>query len=343
MKTKLLKIGLVTGFIALISGLVLATIGVSTQGLEQLESATAPEEVHLTYDKIDSLDLNFYNKQVVIEESPDQQVHVRYFEFTYLSQKLKVTAEAGHLSISNTYAGVSNAYPVRTFGELLNRDKRDSELLTIQIPKETVLSKVDIVVPNYDMVTISNQHIKELNSAANLNLTASQVDGGQWNIYDHWFHIEDSQIKDITITQTSSAELSIQNSRLENVAVRSDGVWSRFIADQVTLAGDVTIEGYYAKMDINLADDSKTTTSLDISLDDMPKNTYYDEDLEEWVEDDDAYDYSYSPSEPSSLTLSDQLKQDADINEELRFKKTVKDEKAKLRIVGLGGNQVTIK
>ena len=93
--------------VACLLGLGLILAGLASGGLQDLvrSSATSTKmaKQEETYDNIHSLDLELNNRSVVIEESPDDKVHLTYYQGDgKTSEKVTTKTENGSLYIKES-------------------------------------------------------------------------------------------------------------------------------------------------------------------------------------------------------------------------------------------------
>ena len=359
MKNKWMKFGLIFGFVSLIVGLALGAIGLSNKGVEQLKAATKPQEVHLTFDSVESLDIQLYEREIIIEPtSPDDKVHVTYQNLENVNYGLDINENNKKLTIHQKTVDftVFNS-PLTLAGEALNYEDTDY-LVTVQVPKGTELKKIYNGNATWQFISVKDINVQELTGTAGFHLENVTISKAELSGWANQFYAEDSHIKNLTLNASGSSGINLINTTLEDSTITSDNWINNFYTNVLTIVGDVDIQVVGGTIELGLTADSKKTIDFDIKLEEFNPRQYVDEDGD-WLDNEDDVewgvteyydengDYLYETEsrieEALQLTIADDIKKDAETDKAFEFKKTVKNAKGKLTIKGTGPNHITIK
>ncbi|MBY5033975.1 hypothetical protein K6V78_02615 [Streptococcus gallolyticus] len=258
---KKLTISIIVGFASVILGLVLAGIGFFSGGLEKLENISQPQEIHKSYANLSSLTFEYLPQSVLIQESPDNRYHVSYYNSpNNLHSSIRLNKDKDNLSLSIRSSQIRIKGFLQVFGEVLAERNLNSQIITIQIPKNKSLKKLKGF--NGNSITIENSKIETIDFDGNINLMNSEIAGGNINGYS--LNIQQSKLKNLTISSPSSPNY-ISNSTLENVTI-SD--YHQLDAQQVTLLGENTFKPISESLtltNLDLTDKNLAELSLNIS------------------------------------------------------------------------------
>ncbi|MTB63586.1 DUF4097 family beta strand repeat protein [Streptococcus sp. zg-86] len=264
---KKVTITLLTGFIALILGLILCGVGYFMGGIEDIQAIATPSLTEETYKDIKEITIDSQTRTVQVDESPDDKFHVRYANFDnfrYRSLALKQDKQ------TLTIQGKDPKFHIQGIMQFLGQElaihmRRNHELreLTILVPKEKTLETLSGW--NYmDSLLLNKVHIKNLDWSGFVDAENVKLEGGLVRISSgRSISFQHSHLKNMTI-DTPVAIQSYQTSTLENVTIQK--------ADSIQLH-DTTILGtakmetagpYHADINIRLSEKSQKDTQLDV-------------------------------------------------------------------------------
>lgn len=291
---KKLTIAIIIGFVSLITGLILAGVGLFTGGISRLEAVSKPEQVEKSYPSLSAIQLEHLPYTINIKESSDHLFHVSYANSknNAFQSLLSVKEKDGTLTISSQETEFSIQGIMQFFGEELAKRKIDVYSITIEVPKGTKLDKVsstNAYTYHYDNIYIENVHIKELSidQGGALYLSNVQLDGG--NLTNAYTDISGSTIKNTSISGQGERVVLYQ-SKLENITIEN---YSQLELIDGTLIGNnqfIPLENRaYTVTNIDLTDSSLADVNLSIQnkLDRrkiVESMGYYYETEEEWEE-----------------------------------------------------------
>lgn len=279
---KKITITLSLGFIAVISGLILCGIGYFMGGIEDLETIATPSLTEETYPDIREIKLEPISRPVRLEQSPDNQFHIRYANVDSLRHHTLTLEQANQTLIleeKDTNLHIKGIMQFLGQELALRRDQQLQEL-TILVPKGKTIEKLsgrDYFTNSF--LTLNNVHIKELDWSGYVNGdNVTMADGAIHSSTSGSLHFTNSHLKNMTIDASVDTQL-YQASILENVKIQKAG--SVHLHD-TTILGTTQVEtsGFeHAYLHINLSEKSKKDTQLDLSVtynwEQLRKNYYY--------------------------------------------------------------------
>ncbi|MBF0819824.1 DUF4097 family beta strand repeat-containing protein [Streptococcus acidominimus] len=279
---KKVTITLLTGFIALISGLILCGIGYFMGGIEDIKAIATPNLIEETYQDIHEIRLDSTSKDVRLEQSPDDQFHVRYsnvdnfhhqpLKLQQVKQTLTVEAEDAKLHIKGIMQFLGQ--------ELAFSRNRELQELVILVPKEKTIEKLSGGNPFYNSyISLNNIHINYLDWAGYIsgdNVTMESGTIHSSNIGS--FYFSNSHLKNMMIDAPVATQ-SYQTSTLENVTIQNA---SSIFLNDTTIIGTTKVEtvgAYHSPINVDLSAKSKKDTQLDLTItydwEKLYQNYYY--------------------------------------------------------------------
>ena len=254
---------------ACLLGLGLILAGLASGGLQDLVKSsvantkmTKQEEI---YDTIHSLNLELSNRSVVIGESPDDKVHLTYYQGDgKTTEKISTKAEHGSLYIKESSFFININSGLRSLLGLINGDLERTQQITLSLPKGRNLEQVKASLANGSL-SINDLTIKKLKadlSNGSIELSHSQIETGS---------IENDN-GSIELVQTSLTDTQIS---LSNGSITSD---------KLTLKGNINMSSSNGSIDLHLAEETYKAISLDLQTDlgdiELPKDmqTSHDQD-----------------------------------------------------------------
>lgn len=343
MKTKKHLLTLI-GFITLISGIILATIGFLSNGFDELSKLSVPVHKEASFDNITSLELSLFNYYIETEESPDNKIHVsyQYFEDDKTNQIL-VKEEKGKLRIIQTdYYGSVVQLPISAISRELSEQKNQTYILKLSLPKNMTLEELSGAGVLGEPLHLSDIHIKNINYSDFIYGENVQIDGG--TIFRGDFI--NSQLKNVNVQNYSS--MTLTNSTLENATV-SYNSWFKVEKSHIK---NTTITGEYADFvatDLTLENSDLTFEQAEVDIKNLTlkgKNTITNGDQDH-----------YGRESHMTISLSDKSRDSSNLNLEItrpftintkdikdltindnKASRTVKDSKDSLTIINNLGN-----
>ena len=134
-------------------GLGLLLIGLTSGGLQDLvrssvSSANMAKQEE-TYDNIHSLDLELNNRSVVIGESPDDKVHLTYYQGDgKITEKVATKAKNGSLYIQEARSFINISSGLRSLLGLIDGELERTQQITLSLPKGRNLEQVKASLAN---------------------------------------------------------------------------------------------------------------------------------------------------------------------------------------------------
>lgn len=301
MKKKVM-ISLVGSFIALISGLILCGIGLFTGGVTDIIEIATPPLITESYEDIDKILLDFQSNTVTIEQSPDDQFHVRYVGLArHGFQPFTLTYEDKTLSLEyekNTW----NFPGIMHFlgRELAIHAEPEMTTITILVPKNQVIE--EITGGNYySLLNLQNIQVKNLYWNGQVFAENVKMTGGEIAISDSPHQRSDftnSHLKDMTIS-SDTIQYSFFTSTLDNVTFDEVGLVEFY---DTTFLGTTKLNTssslIHHTLPIYLSDKSQTDTQIHLTV------TYDLESLKEY------YMTQYNPYHFSYEEDDDQIEKD---------------------------------
>ncbi|MGQ7356932.1 DUF4097 family beta strand repeat-containing protein [Streptococcus suis] len=265
---KKLTIALITGFVSLISGLILVGIGFFSGGLNRLEEIAKPNQVQTSYTSLSEIQIKDLPHSVTIKESTDGLFHVSYANSKNNTHNtVEVTEKNGILALSSKNPQLSIQGIMQVLGERLADDTIDIYSVTIEVPTG---KQLDRLISNntynsyFDSLYIENVHIKEMTveQGRMLYLNNVQLDSG--TVSSYYTNISKSTIKNTTISAQGD-NIHFYQTQLENVSVENYGQLDLI---EGTLLGDNKFlpheDRAYTVTNIDLTDQSLADINLQI-------------------------------------------------------------------------------
>ena len=259
---------------ACLLGLGLILAGLASGGLQDLvrSSATSTKRAKQeeTYDNIHSLNLDLSNRSVIIEESPDDKVHLTYYQGDgKTTEKISTKAENGSLYIKESSFFINISSGLRSLLSLINGDLERTQQITLSLPKGRNLEEVKASLANGSL-SINDLTIKKLKadlSNGSIELSHSQIQTGS---------IESAN-GSIELVQTSLTDTQIS---LANGSIHSD---------KLTLKGNINMSSDNGSIDLHLTEETYKAISLDLQTDigdiEVPKEMQTSHEQEDFIGD----------------------------------------------------------
>ncbi|RKV89075.1 MAG: hypothetical protein D8H99_35225, partial [Streptococcus sp.] len=234
---------------ACLLGVGLILVGLASGGLQDLVRSSAAStkmaKQEETYDNIHSLNLDLSNRSVVIGESPDDKVHLTYYQGDgKTSEKVTTKTENGSLYIKESSFFININSGLRSLLGLINGDLERTQQITLSLPKGRNLEQVKASLANGSL-SINDLTIKKLKadlSNGSIELSQSQIKSGS---------IESAN-GSIELVQTSLTDTQIS---LSNGSITSD---------KLTLKGNINMSSSNGSIDLHLAEETYKAISLDL-------------------------------------------------------------------------------
>ena len=259
---------------ACLLGVGLILVGLASGGLQDLVRSSAAStkmaKQEETYGNIHSLNLDLSNRSVVIEESPDDKVHLTYYQGDgKTTEKISTKAENGSLYIKESSFFININSSLRSLLGLINGDLERTQQITLSLPKGRNLEQVKASLANGSL-SINDLTIKKLKadlSNGSIELSHSQIETG--NI--------ESANGSIELVQTSLTDTQIS---LSNGSITSD---------KLTLKGNINMSSDNGSIDLHLTEETYKAISLDLQTDlgdiEVPKDMQTSHDQEDFIGD----------------------------------------------------------
>ena len=259
---------------ACLLGLGLILAGLASGGLQDLVrssvSSAKMAKQEETYGNIHSLNLDLSNRSVVIEESPDDKVHLTYYQGDgKTTEKISTKAENGSLYIKESSFFININSGLRSLLGLINGDLERTQQITLSLPKGRNLEQVKASLANGSL-SINDLTIKKLKadlSNGSIELSHSQIETGS---------IENDN-GSIELVQTSLTDTQIS---LSNGSITSD---------KLTLKGNINMSSDNGSIDLHLTEETFKAISLDLQTDlgdiEVPKDMQTSHDQEDFIGD----------------------------------------------------------
>ena len=259
---------------ACLLGLGLILLGVASGGLQDLVkssvASTKMAKQEETYDNIHSLNLDLSNRSVIIEESPDDKVHLTYYQGDgKTTEKISTKAENGSLYIKESSFSININSGLRSLLSLINGELEKTQQITLSLPKRRNLEQVKASLANGSL-SINDLTIKKLKadlSNGSIELSQSQIESG--NI--------ESANGSIELVQTSLTDTQIS---LSNGSITSD---------KLILKGNINMSSSNGSIDLHLTEETYKAISLDLQTDigdiELPKEMQTSHEQEDFIGD----------------------------------------------------------
>ena len=259
---------------ACLLGVGLILVGLASGGLQDLVRSSAAStkmtKQEETYGNIHSLNLDLSNRSVIIGESPDDKVHLTYYQGDgKTSEKVTTKTENGSLYINESSFFININSGLRSLLGLINGDLERTQQITLSLPKGRNLEQVKASLANGSL-SINDLTIKKLKadlSNGSIELSQSQIKSGS---------IESAN-GSIELVQTSLTDTQIS---LSNGSITSD---------KLTLKGNINMSSSNGSIDLHLAEETYKAISLDLQTDlgdiELPKDIQTSYDREDFIGD----------------------------------------------------------
>ena len=259
---------------ACLLGVGLILVGLASGGLQDLVRSSAAStkmaKQEETYGNIHSLNLDLSNRSVVIEESPDDKVHLTYYQGDgKTTEKISTKAENGSLYIKESSFSININSGLRSLLGLINGDLERTQQVILSLPKGRNLEEVKASLANGSL-SINDLTIKKLKadlSNGSIELSHSQIQTGS---------IESAN-GSIELVQTSLTDTQIS---LANGSITSD---------KLTLKGNINMSSDNGSIDLHLTEETYKAISLDLQTDigdiEVPKDMQTSHDQEDFIGD----------------------------------------------------------
>lgn len=259
---------------ACLLGVGLILVGIASGGLQDLVRSSAAStnmtKQEETYDNIHSLNLDLSNRSVIIEESPDDKVHLTYYQGDgKTSEKVTTKAENGSLYINESSFFININSGLRSLLSLINGELERTQQITLSLPKGRNLEQVKASLANGSL-SINDLTIQQLNadlSNGSIELSQSQIESG--NI--------ESANGSIELVQTSLTDTQIS---LSNGSITSD---------KLTLKGNINMSSGNGSIALHLTEETYKAISLDLQTDlgdiEVPKDMQTSHNQEDFIGD----------------------------------------------------------
>ena len=253
-------------------GLILA--GLASGGLQDLVKSsvanTKMSKQEEIYDNIHSLNLELSNRSVIIEESPDDKVHLTYYQGDgKTTEKISTKAENGSLYIMESRFFININSGLRSLLSLINGELERTQQITLSLPKGRNLEQIKASLANGSL-SINDLTIQQLKadlSNGSIELSQSQIESG--NI--------ESANGSIELVQTSLTDTQIS---LANGSITSD---------KLTLKGNINMSSGNGSIDLHLTEETYKAISLDLQTDlgdiELPKEMQTSHDQKDFIGD----------------------------------------------------------
>ena len=260
--------------VACLLGLGLILAGLASGGLQDLVKSSAAStkmtKHEETYDNIHSLNLELNNRSVVIGESPDDKVHLTYYQGDgKTSEKVTTKTENGSLYIKESSFFININSGLRSLLGLINGDLERTQQITLSLPKGRNLEQVKASLANGSL-SINDLTIKKIKadlSNGSIELSQSQIESGS---------IESAN-GSIELVQTSLTDTQIS---LSNGSITSD---------KLTLKGNINMSSDNGSIDLHLTEETYKAISLDLQTDlgdiEVPKDMQTSHDQDNFIGD----------------------------------------------------------
>ena len=259
---------------ACLLGVGLILVGLASGGLQDLVRSSAAStkmtKQEETYGNIHSLNLDLSNRSVIIGESPDDKVHLTYYQGDgKTSEKVTTKTENGSLYIKESSFFININSGLRSLLGLINGDLERTQQVILSLPKGRNLEEVKASLANGSL-SINDLTIKKLKadlSNGSIELSQSQIKSGS---------IESAN-GSIELVQTSLTDTQIS---LSNGSITSD---------KLTLKGNINMSSSNGSIDLHLAEETYKAISLDLQTDlgdiELPKDIQTSYDREDFIGD----------------------------------------------------------
>ena len=259
---------------ACLLGVGLILVGLASGGLQDLVRSSAAStkmtKQEETYGNIHSLNLDLSNRSVIIGESPDDEVHLTYYQGDgKTSEKVTTKTENGSLYIKESSFFININSGLRSLLGLINGDLERTQQVILSLPKGRNLEEVKASLANGSL-SINDLTIKKLKadlSNGSIELSHSQIQTGS---------IESAN-GSIELVQTSLTDTQIS---LANGSIASD---------KLTLKGNINMSSSNGSIDLHLTEETYKAISLDLQTDlgdiELPKDIQTSYDREDFIGD----------------------------------------------------------
>lgn len=259
MATKWIKRGLSIGFITFLAGVGLMAAGAAAGGIDQLKAAHAPTLIEKSYGDVSELEVNIYDKFVMVEPSPDDKVHVRYYQSKFLGEGVTLHQKDQHLAVFSDFNTTMVTSPLVLVGEGLNAANGEYNQLTIQLPKDEVFNSL-VMTSSSPLTEIRGGQFKVLDLQGMVRLEGVTAESGQ--LINNYGSIDvlDSQLANTTFVGKYGGTFFIKNSRLTDSQIQL--FTANLTVDGGEFQGKVAVENLSGDVRLDLTKETLAKTSI---------------------------------------------------------------------------------
>ncbi|ORO65056.1 DUF4097 family beta strand repeat-containing protein [Streptococcus oralis] len=291
---KLKKPLLSAAILACLFGGALITIGSMTGGVNDLVNS-AKSKVKLTkkeesFSDLSSLNINLAARNLVISESPDDKVHLTYYQSDGNYQidgsslgKITTSSENGNLNIKEEGAGSFHiSAGIRSLLSLFDQESQGKRTVQLSLPKGTKLetfsgssSLGDVTLSNLSAknadfslsngsLTVNDSQFasgKFKNSLGEISFNNSQISSGKINASSGNIGLNNSHFETGEIT-ASLGDINLNSSKISDTSLKiSSGSIS---SKQLDLVGNISITNQLGDINLQLVPNSLNKLSFDL-------------------------------------------------------------------------------
>ncbi|MBP2624165.1 DUF4097 family beta strand repeat-containing protein [Streptococcus oricebi] len=248
-----------SALITCLVGVGLFAVGDLTGGVDQLRNAANKIDVQKkeeTYDQINDLDVDLNNRDLIIEDSDDQKVHLTYYVQKKKENKVSTSQEDGKLTIRER--GANQPRIITGFHlDLLNlfRDNAHAErAVTLRLPKGTSLKNLTVYSDNgpVRLATSDKLLTQKLDlSLGNGELTLDNLEAQEFTIDNDngAIRVKNSQLLAGNL-ESDNGEVEFRQTKVANSKISQSNGALR--TSQLELDGSTTFENDNGNMEFNL-------------------------------------------------------------------------------------------
>ncbi|MGT2926464.1 DUF4097 family beta strand repeat-containing protein [Streptococcus cuniculipharyngis] len=276
------KVWGISFLMTLVLGVTLLTAGYVTGGLDDIKEMNAPKQESKTFQTIKSLDLDLMYRDLRIEESKDDKVHLSYYNGKYFIGQLKVTDNQGQLRLEQKEGKqkIGGFLSLASFFLNVNDRYTDQTRIVLAVPKGAVIERLSGELLNGDL-EVSNQKIKALDYSGSGEFVQTEIAGGRlvssnalasfkssqvsnlvWDLGETYGMVAGSTLTDVKIPSSMNA-LQMTDSTLERVTISAEE--AEVEGNNLTLKGQVTVSGEETNVTMTLNPASHKASSFDLS------------------------------------------------------------------------------
>ena len=260
-----------SALIACIVGVGLFAIGDLTGGVDSLRTAANKMDVEKkeeSYDQLDDVDIDLHNRDLIIEDSDDQKVHLTYYHQKKREDKISIKQENSKLTIKER--GANRSHVIIGFNldflHLFRDSAHEERAVTLRLPKGTKLKNLTVYSDNgpVKLATSSKLLTQQLDvDLANGELTIDQLDAEEFKISNDngMIQIKNSQLLSGFLT-ADNGEVELNQSKLANGKVSLHN--GTFRSSQLDLDGSNTFDNDNGGLEFNLTAASYQDLALNL-------------------------------------------------------------------------------